>query len=193
MIRISSFAMWSMLISLVACQHGAAPPAVAPPLEPPQAHIPFEATGRILVRGPIQGPSASFDDNRVIGPTINVSRRPDGTWAGWIRGRAVNLDVKEGEISGASLTLNVQELPEGIEVRGLWVGGVARSQEISIRVTPTEFYARQPYIKSPIYLEGAGPGLYGKGAYANSVELEGAAALSHPPEPQFALALIAAL
>lgn len=153
----------------------------------------FISTGRILVRGPIRGPSASFDANRVIGPAINVSRRSDGTWAGWIRDRAVNLHLKGNEIGDASVTLRIQELPDGVEVRGLWIQA-PRSQDISIRVTATEFYAREPHVRPPIYLESAeAPGHYGRGAFANAVELVGEAALPHPPEPQFALALLGAL
>lgn len=187
MIRRSLLAMLPIAFSVAACKHGAGPTASTA-----EADGAFEPTGRILVNPPIRGPSASFDDNRVIGPAINVSRRPDGTWTGWIRGQAVNLGVKGNQISDASLTLNVQELPEGVEVRGLWVGA-PRSGDIAIRVTPTEFYAREPHIEPPIFLDAAGPGRYGRGAFANAVALEGEAALPHPPEPQFALALLGAL
>jgi len=180
-------AMLAVAFSIAACKHGAEATASTA-----EADSTFEPSGRILVNAPIRAPSASFDGNRVIGPAINVSRRPDGTWAGWIRGQAVNLEVKGNQISDASLTLNVHELPEGVEVRGLWVGG-PRSGEIDIRVTPTEFYAREPHIEPPIFLEAAGPGRYGRGAFANAIGLEGDAALPHPPEPQFALALLGGL
>src|SRR5215510_12584444 len=128
MIGRSLLPMLAIAFSLAACKHGA--PATSSAAE---AEDHFEPTGRVLVGPPIRGPSASFDDNRVIGPAINVSRRPDGTWAGWIRGQAVNLVVKSNQISDASLTLNVRELPEGVEVRGLWVGVPGRDADIHIR------------------------------------------------------------
>ncbi len=151
-----------------------------------------EAEGRILVQGGLRGPGVSFSAERVIGPTINMTRYPDGNWVGWIRNVPLNLTVTPGRISSPSLTMNIQELPQGVEISGLLTEGAVLGNLISIRVTPKELYVWEPFVNPPVYLEGVGEGSYGTGHYGNSVELKGTAALLHPPEPQFALALLGA-
>ena len=147
----------------------------------------FEPEGRVLVHGGLRGPSASFNSDRVIGPTINMTRSADGHWVGWIRGVPLSLAVDGRQISSPTLTMSIEELPDGIEMSGLWT-----ANQISIRVTPQELYVREPFVNPPVYLEGIGEGSYGTGRFGNSVELKGAAAQLHPPQPQFALALLAA-
>ncbi len=169
------------VVALAACQHTA--PYGAGSGAP-------QEEGRVLVQGGLRGPSASFSADRVIGPTINMTRHADGHWVGWIRGVPLNLTVAGGQISSPSLTLNIQELSDGIEISGLWVENLGN--QISIRVTPKELYVREPLVHPPVYLEGIGEGSYGTGRYGNSVELKGTAAQLHPPQPQFALALLAA-
>ncbi len=146
--------------------------------------------GRVLVHGGLRGPSASFTVDRVIGPTINMARNADGHWVGWIRNVSLNLTVDGGEVSSPSLTMSIQELPDGVEINGLWAAKYL-GNSISMRVTPKELYVRRGSVHA-VWLEGIGEGSYGTGHYGNSVELKGAAAQLHPPEPQFALALLGA-
>jgi len=150
--------------------------------------------GRVLVHGGLTGPSVSFYADRVVGPTINMSRQRDGTWAGWIHDRAIFLKAVPGHISSSSLTMDIRDLPEGVEMSGLWVNGHEIRNQISMRVTPKELFVRQPFARTQVYLEasGKGPGSYGTGIFGESVELKGAAALPHPPQPQFALAMLGA-
>ncbi len=152
-----------------------------------------KSEGRILVQGTLRGPSVSFDADRVIGPTTNMSRQAGGDWVGWIRNSPLTLHIEPGKISSATLTMNIQELPQGVEIRGLWINLNEIRDQISMRVTPTELYVREPFVQPPVYLEASGrEGIYGTGLYGDAVELKGAAALPHPPEPQFALALLGA-
>jgi hypothetical protein len=150
---------------------------------------PSKTEGRILV---LLGPSVSFYEDRVIGPTINMTRNADGSWSGWIRNRAMSLSVSPGQISSASLTMNIQDLAQGVEIRGLWISGDASGDQIAMRVTPQELFVREPFVHPPVYLDANGEGRYGPGLYGAAVELKGAAALPHPPQPQFALALLGA-
>lgn len=169
-------------VVLWGCQHGA-------PVDSSGTGLP-EPEGRILV---LRGPGVSFYENRVIGPTINMARNQDGTWSGWIRNRPINLTVAPGQVSSPSLTMNFQELPQGVEINGLWIGGRhSEAEQIAMRVTPLELSVREPFVHPPLVLDADGEGRYGTGAFGGAVELTGAAALSHPPQPQFALALLGA-
>jgi len=174
----------TLLVGLGACQHIGPSGAESQALEP---------EGRVLVHGGLRGPSASFGADRVLGPTINMPRGADGERVGWHRGDALNLVVADGQISSSTLTMNVQELSDGIEIRGLWnAEPPGLGDQISIRVTRKELYVREPFVNPPVYLDGIGEGSYGTGRFGNSVELIGTAAQLHPPQPQFALALLAA-
>ena len=168
-------------VVLWGCQHGASVESGAAGQS--------QTEGRILV---LRGPSVSFYEDRVIGPTINMTRNADGTWSGWIRNRAINLSVTPGQVSSPTLTMNIQDLPEGVEISGLWIGGHESGEQIAMRVTPKELSVREPFVHPPVYLDADGEGRYGTGAYGGAVELKGTAALPHPPQPQFALALLGA-
>ncbi|ACL64189.1 conserved hypothetical protein [Anaeromyxobacter dehalogenans 2CP-1] len=61
--------------------------SATPPGEPPEEYVP---TGEIQTRGE----STSFNAWRVVGPRVNMTRRPDGTWAGTLVGR--NYILKPG-------------------------------------------------------------------------------------------------
>jgi hypothetical protein len=169
------------IVALTACQHTA--PYGAESGAP-------EAEGRVVVHGVLRGPSAWFNAERVVGPTINMGRVADGRWVGWIGRVPLNLTVADGRVSSASLTMDIRELPDGVEINGLWADAYLRNS-ISIRVTPKELYVRERSVHA-VWLEGTGEGSYGTGLYGNSVELKGAAAQLHPPQPQFALVLLAA-
>jgi hypothetical protein len=160
------------IVALTACQH--TPPYGAESGAP-------EGEGRVVVR---RGSSAWFSADRVLGPTINMGRDADGHWIGWIRGVALSLTVADGQVSSSSLYMNIQELPDGVEINGLWADAYL-GNSISMRVTPKELYVRRRSVHA-IWLEGVGEGSYGTGVHGNLVELQGAAAQLHPPQPQFA-------
>src|SRR5260370_31701810 len=116
-----------------------------------------QPAGRILV---LRGPSVSFYEDRVIGPTINMTRNADGTWNGWIRNRAMNLSVTPGQVSSPTLTMNIEDLPQGVEISGLWISGHEGGEQIAMRVTPKEVSVRAPFVHTPIYLDADGDGRY---------------------------------
>jgi hypothetical protein len=88
--------------------------------------------------------------------------------------------------------MNIHDLAQGVEISGLWISGDASGNQIAMRVTPQELFVREPFVHPPVYLDANGEGRYGPGLYGGAVELKGAAALPHPPQPQFALALLGA-
>src|SRR5690606_33379765 len=57
----------------------------------------FQATGEVLST---RGTSVAFNDDRILGPEINLTRRTDGSWAGTINDTLVDIRVKEGNLHG---------------------------------------------------------------------------------------------
>jgi len=156
----------------------------------------FEATGEVLYAGPFRRTMTSFDDERVIGPNVNMSRNQDGTWSGWLQGRAVQVtvDPREKAIDGAALSIKVEELDgSGVEIRGHWSTGV-RAEQLYVRVTPKDLFSRGATGTPSLFLGSAGPGAYRDGTGGEySVRLIGDAGLPHPPQPQFTFAILGAL
>jgi hypothetical protein len=178
-------AVGALSLSLAGCKHAAPESLAAAPA--PEADV----EGRIIVRGILNGPSVSFSADQVVGPRINLGRQSDGSWGGMLRDRMVTLTVEPGTVSSPTLTLHIQNIAQGVEVRGTWITPGPRD-DVEIRVSPDELYLREPYVEPAVYLEAIGEGHYGSGIYGDAVELVGAAARLHPPEPQFALGLLGA-
>ena len=66
---------------------------------------------------------ASFDDWRVQGPTVALSRSSDGRWVGKARGLQVSLVATSGKITGGDIDLSLTFDDKGaIVVEGLWGG-----------------------------------------------------------------------
>jgi hypothetical protein len=192
----------AVVFALARCQHARQPVEVPGGLE-----VPFD--GHVEARGLLHGPAASYSANRIVGPLVNLTRNTDGSWGGWLRGRPVLLTVEGGRIDSPTVSLSIKEDAEGVELSGTWSDDSDRERPfsngtqltgipaphvnrdmISIRVTPREIFISEPWLDRPVYLETSGPGVYGTGVYADSVELSGTAAMLHPPEPQFALAML---
>jgi len=61
--------------------------------------------------------SVAFDADSVRGAKTHVTRRDDGTWAGFANGRAVDMRVQDGQFviqsSRGLMRVRVTELPEG--------------------------------------------------------------------------------
>src|SRR5260370_18234354 len=109
-----------------------------------------------------------------------MTRNADGTWNGWIRNRAMNLSVTPSQVSSPTLTMNIQDLPQGVEISGLWISGHEGGEQIAMRGTPKELSVRGPFVPPPVYLDPDGEGSYGTGASGGAVERNGPAALAHP-------------
>ncbi len=66
---------------------------------------------------------ASFDDWRVRGPTVSLTRSPEGRWVGKARGLQVSLTAASGKITGGDIDLSLTFDDDGnIVVDGLWGG-----------------------------------------------------------------------
>lgn len=143
----------------------------------------FRATGEVLTHDS----SAAFDDWRVVGPQVNLTRRPDGTWAGDIAQASVILVPSDGRLSGADADLHFLRRGNELMVRGRISG---RTISILVQVgdgLPTSGgiacrYARQDLVDCDRQASSMGAG----------IELRGLAARTRDPVmPQFGLALIA--
>jgi hypothetical protein len=88
---------------------------------------PFEATGEVRFR--VTGgmtTSASYNATRVVGPSVNMTQREDGSWAGDLLAENLNLivsgDEKSARVEGSFFTL-VQRTSNGkAEIEGQFKG-----------------------------------------------------------------------
>lgn len=161
---------------------------------------PFEPTGevRILAWGTM-GTSAAFDEGRIVGPTVNLTRREDGTWAGDLAGRNVALEIRDGRLTGANVNLVLTQKGGATRGEGLFYGVRFRfeldGKRLSARFGDCTVDAKR--LKAPGQLRGDAACLRrGDSFPSNSratVQLIGDAANEPPPLPQLALALLATM
>jgi hypothetical protein len=119
----------------------------------------FEPTGEIYTRVS----HVKFDDQQVIGPRVNMTRRSDGTWGGWLRGRPLDITLTENGIRGVGLTLYIKRNADYLVLHGYYENNAIRVEWPTEGVVPTWFWYR----------------------------FGGVAARPNPPVPQFLLALLA--
>ncbi len=82
---------------------------------------PFEATGELRFHGyGAIGTSAAFDAQRLIGPTVNLTRRDDGTWGGDLAGQDMDLTVTATRVSGPNVNLILSRKGDRLDVEGLF-------------------------------------------------------------------------
>jgi hypothetical protein len=74
----------------------------------------FVATGEVLTRDA----SAAFDDWRVVGPNVNLVRRPDGSWAGTLAGENLSVRPGPGSLVGSGAELYFVKWGNDLVVRG---------------------------------------------------------------------------
>jgi hypothetical protein len=150
------------------------------PTAPPDPD--FRATGEVVSRDS----SAAFNDWRVVGPKVNLTRRGDGTWAGDLGGADVLLTPSEGRLSGAAADLHFLLRDGQILVRGR-VGG----RDINIRLQPGDGIPTSGGIACRY--EGNLVNCDAKAAAERpGIELRGLAARTRDPVmPQLGLALVA--
>lgn len=149
----------------------------------------FRPTGEVALAGRIplvdtQASGATFNQERIVGPNVDVSRRSDGTWAGRIYDEPVTIDAAGTQISGANLTARISR-----EGRQLVVGGVWGNGPIRIVINPQEIRVATP--RGAFTLPNTGPGSYGD---QQQLQLSGEAAeVLAAPQPQLAVALLATI
>ena len=155
-------------------------PLTPVPAEPPTDA--FAAKGEILIRES----SAAFDDWRVVGPQVNMTRGADGAWAGSLFGQSYVMKPGEGKLSGSGAELYFVRWGNELVVRGYLQG-----RTVNIRLAPgvgipTPAGIACRYDGNLIDCEKK------SSSVRQGIEFRGEAArVSSPPLPQFALALVA--
>jgi len=202
--------------SLLACAapQKPAPEAATPPVEDEGRD--FQASGEIFFLSPGgTGTSAAFDDRRIVGPSVNLTRDEEGTWGGGLAGQDVLLAIAPDRITGAGVDLHVERKGDATSLRGIWF-----QRRVSLEFTPKNVTGRAGATCS-VDVERKAPGVY-QGSVGCLVQqplrtqlfaggsispprqaqivathatlrLAGDAASPSPPMPQFALALLAVL
>jgi hypothetical protein len=166
----------------------------------PAQDSPFEPTGevRILAWGTM-GTSAAFDEGRIVGPTVNLTRREDGTWAGDLAGRNVALEIRDGRLTGANVNLVLTQKGDATRGEGLFFGVRFRfeldGKRLSARFGDCTVDAKR--LKAPGQLRGDAACLRRGDSFPSNtratVQLIGDAANEPPPVPQLALSLLACM
>jgi hypothetical protein len=178
----------ALLIAAFASSHASA-----------QEELPFEPTGEIRFHATSGlGSGASFDQYRIVGPAVNLTRREDGSWAGDIAGNDVSLAGNDSKLTGPNVNLTFRQKGGTTEVEGLFYG-----TRVRLAVDGKKIKGR--YGTCSFDLKRRGPPMY-RGdvgcmrqetrlpiAGTAAVELIGEAASEKPPAAQVGLALVAIL
>lgn len=174
----------SITLALAACATGGGRvPVPVTPASAGAAPEKFEPMGEVQVAGPTSS-SASFDGWRVVGPRVNVTRVDASTWGGHLGDQSLRVQVRDGRIQGAGISVAVERSGDVLEI-----GGVLGEARIRLELSPRHMRGT---VRGRTFEMGAtGPGEYsGNGRV---LHLTGAAAdLASVPMPQLAIALIAA-
>jgi hypothetical protein len=155
----------------------------------------FEATGevRLGLSGP--GSSAAFDEGRVAGPNVNLTRIEGGAWAGDIRGQNVALQVTGSRLSAPNFEVTLERSGQATAVRGNVFG-----RRYHLDATPQGLRGRVGYCSVDLERRRSGLLTGQIGCMRDgrlpvvtraTMKLLGQAGDPAPPLPQFALALIA--
>jgi len=155
----------------------------------------FKATGEF--RSSI-GKSAAFDEWRIVGPRVNLTRSADGSWegtAGPMMG-AFHLNVKPGQLDGPNVSLSIQRMPDGfVEIGGLFFG-----DRYWLRVSPQMLKGNTHSGRCSFEFKRVAPTLFtgdiacGMEITRVSIEVLGVAGRAEDPVlPQAALALVAVM
>ncbi|WP_248342562.1 hypothetical protein [Anaeromyxobacter paludicola] len=159
----------------------------------------WRPTGEVqfIASGSASG-SASFDDARVVGPLVNMTRRADGTWAGDLKRHDYDLRLEQDHLHGTNFDVWVTTKDGHTEIRGL-VEGKRISVEIDEKSLSGRYGACSLDMprKEPGLFQGEVGCVYRKGVLPTTgragVRLSGSAAAVPPPPAQLALALAAVL
>jgi hypothetical protein len=126
----------------------------------------------------VSGPRrASFDDWRVTGPKVALTRAPDGNWVGKLGSSEVRLVTAPGKVTGAGVELSLTTDDKGdVVVDGLWGG-----RPVHLLLGKKRISGTTP--RGPIDVTEMGSGMYN--SYQGLLQLSG------PPDmPQVVLALL---
>jgi hypothetical protein len=168
----------------------------------------FEATGEVSFRTRVGfAGGAAYDQDRIVGPGVDLVRAEGGRWAGTIGGGHAQLwptadgiagDAIVSDLPSGKITLHFERSNKGTAVRGLYFNAMAHleigAKTISGRVGDCSVDLTR---KAPGLFEGA-VGCVSRGSTMPSVtkgilRLGRDAAKLDAPMPQLALALLAVL
>jgi hypothetical protein len=181
-----------LLLSACATVHGVPLPMTTPAVEKPPT---FVSTGEI--RSSI-GKSAAWDEWRIVGPRVNLSRNPDGSWDGTAGPvmSPVHLVAEPGRVSGPGVNLSIERMTDGF----VEVGGLFFQDRYWIRVSPEKVNGSTHSGKCSFEFKRVSPNLYGGDLACGreitrvTIELFGTAArFGEPVLPQLAIALVAVM
>jgi opacity protein-like surface antigen len=161
---------------------------------------PFEPTGevRLLGYGSV-GTGASFDDTRVVGPNVNLTRREDGTWGGDLAGQNVDLHFQgENRLMGPNVNITYSTRDGTTLVEGLFYGRRVRvemgKKKLQGRLGACSLDLSRRNVQTFFGDVGCSNPQRGLGTAGKAtLTLLGVAASANPPLPQLALALFALL
>jgi hypothetical protein len=181
-----------LLLSACATVHGVPLQMTAPTgPKPPQ----FVATGEI--RSSI-GKSVAWDEWRIVGPRVNLTRSPDGSWDG-TAGPVMSpfhLEVEAGRVSGPGVSLSIEKMADGF----VEVGGLFFQDRYWIRVSPEKLNGSTHSGKCSFEFKRVSANLFsgdmacGMEITRVTMELFGTAArFGEPALPQMAIALVAVM
>jgi hypothetical protein len=159
---------------------------------------PFEPSGelRFHVAGGL-GSGASFDDSRVVGPTVNLTKREDGSWAGDLGGQDLSLDVGERRATGTNVNLLYSQKAGRTNVEGLVLGRRVRVELDAKRLKGRVGDCSFDLARKGAVLRGELGCVPGRATFPATgkatLELVGQAADEYPPLPQLAFALASIL
>jgi hypothetical protein len=159
---------------------------------------PFEPSGELRFHGlGFLGTSASFDDERLIGPTVNLTRREDGTWAGDLAGQNMDLQVSERRVTGPNVSLTLAQKGGRTEVEGLFFNQRFRMSVDAKRLHGRFGECSFDMVRKRDAFRGDLGCLRAGASFPSSskatLTLIGTASQPAPPLPQFVLALVAIL
>lgn len=107
------FALLPCAAAALAC--ASAPPAVPFPMPTSGA----ASGGVIFVPLGSAGTGATFDESRVVGPTVNMAAMAEGGWGGDLVGRNLVLQIEDGRLGGAAFELLVEQEGDAVHLAGV--------------------------------------------------------------------------
>lgn len=153
-----------------------------PQVVPEALNTEFKPTGEVFM----YDRSCGFDAVRVRSPSVNLSKRTDGSWGGVLDKEPVDVSVTDTTVRGVNFVLTREESSPGrLVITGQFRGRIYRFEfeEGIARIRGSreslDFKTRAPIENGVAY----GP--------MKSLQLRGEAAAESPPWPQLAFALLA--
>jgi hypothetical protein len=170
------------------------------PEQSPSAGEGFQATGTVMFHPSGGGASgASFDQDRVVGPGVNMSLDEGGTWSGNLGDADVVLTVSPQKLFGAGMSVALSRKDDSLSVEGLAFGQRVRleldGKKLHGRYGACSFDLKR---RSRDVLTGSVGCFRGRRGTSPvtaqaTLQLAGDAAEPAPPLPQMVLALLSAL